>query len=330
MHAKQPNAQSTHLKQSHHLHDNESYAAAAIGAWAGWTPTRSLERMSTRSGLGRLSLPVRYVDCCALYRWTFSIYMSKRYEESMGPPLASGWNWVEKIGRVLWIMPVVVSCLAIWRKVEEGLTFVTAVVEVDEIFLVFVWQSSGINRVAVVLTRDVALAGCQVQSWDVVGSISVFELDGAGTGCEGEELVAEAYTHDWDLGGLHQPAQVVDGLLAVGWVTWAVRDEHAVEVMGDLMDGEVVGEYGDTRTTSNQASENVLFDTAIDDCYVHISIGGIDVERRLSADLLDQVNLLGVNECFILIGIVLFSDRYSCQGRTLLSQECDNGTGIDT
>lgn len=23
-----------------------------------------------------------------------------------GPPLASGWNWVEKIGREVWIMPV--------------------------------------------------------------------------------------------------------------------------------------------------------------------------------------------------------------------------------
>ena len=125
--------------------------------------------------------------------------------------------------------------------------------------------------------------------------------------------MAKADTHDWDLGGLHQSAQVVDGLLAVSWVTRAVGDENTVEMVSDFVDGEIVGEDSDACTTADQASQDVLLDTAIDDCYVHISVLGADVERSLGADFLNQVDLLGVDESLILISVVFLSDCDSSQ-----------------
>jgi hypothetical protein len=181
----------------------------------------------------------------------------------------------------------------------------------------------------VVLTGDVALSGCQVQSWDVVGTVSVLELDGSGTSCKSKQLVTKTDTHDRDLGRLHQSGQMVDGLLAVSGVTWSVGDENTVEVMSNLVDGEIIWEDSGTGTTADQTPQDVLLDTAVDNCNVHISMLRVNVERSLGADFLDQVNLLGINESFILIGIVFLSNGDSGQRRTLLSQVCDNSTGIN-
>ena len=175
-----------------------------------------------------------------------------------------------------------------------------------------------------------ALSGCQVQCRDVVGTVSVLELDGSSTGCKGQELMAETDTHDRDLGRLHEAGQMVDCFLAMSWVTRSVGDEDTVKVVGDLVDGEIVWEDSDTCSTTNQASKNVLLDTAIYDCYVHVSVHGTDVERSLGADFLDQVDLLGVDESFILIGIIFLSNSDPSQRRSNFSQVGDNGTSIDT
>jgi hypothetical protein len=136
-------------------------------------------------------------------------------------------------------------------------------------------------------------------------------------------------THDWDLGSLHKAAQVVNGLLAMGWVTRSIGDEDTIEVMSDLVNREVVWEDSSTGSTTNQASQDVLLNTAIDDSNVHIAIVGADMERRLGANLLDQIDLLRVDESLVLIGIVFLANCDSGKGRSDLSQVCDNGTGID-
>lgn len=82
-------------------------------------------------------------------------------------------------------------------------TFVAAIIQVDEVLLVFGWKSCGINGISMVLTGDMALASCQVQRWDVVGTVSILELDGSGTSCKSKQLMAKTDTHDWDLGRLH-------------------------------------------------------------------------------------------------------------------------------
>ena len=137
-------------------------------------------------------------------------------------------------------------------------------------------------------------------------------------------------TEDWDLGGFHQSGQMVDGLLAVSWITWSIGKENTVEVVSHLVDWEVVWEHGNTGTAADQASQDVLLNTAVDHGYVHITIVGADVEWGLCADFLDQVDLFRVDEGLILIGIIFFSNGDSGQRRTLLSQECDNGTSINT
>jgi hypothetical protein len=195
----------------------------------------------------------------------------------------------------------------------RGQTFVRAIVKVHEVLFEFCGEGGGIDCVAVVLRRDVALSSRQVQSGDVVSTVSVLELDGSGTGCEGEELVTETDTHDWDLGGFHEAGQMVDCFLAMGRVTRAVGDENAVEVVSDFVDGEVIREDCDACSSADQAAKNILLDAAVDDCYVHVSVHGTNVEWGLGADFLDQVDLLRVDESFILIGIVFLSNGDSSQ-----------------
>jgi hypothetical protein len=159
-----------------------------------------------------------------------------------------------------------------------------------------------------VLGRDMALPGCQIQCRDVMSPIPILELNGTSTCRKSKQLVAETDTHDWKLGRFHQTSQVVDCFLAMGWVTWAIGDEHAVEMVSHLMDREVVRENSNASSSSNQGTKNVLLDAAINDCNVHVSCGRVDVEGSLGADFLDQIDLLRINESLILIGVVFLSN----------------------
>ena len=209
-------------------------------------------------------------------------------------------------------------------------TLVALVVEVDEVGLPVRGKSGSVNSVSVVLTGDVAATSAQVKSGDVVSTVSVLELDGASTGGQSEELVTQADTEDGDLGGLHKTLEVVDGVLAVGGVTGAVGDEDTIEVVGDLVDGVVEGKDSDAGATANQAAENVLLDTAVNDGNVRVRVGSGNVEGLLGADLTNQVNLLGVSEGLILVGVVLLADSDTGKRRTLLTQVGNNGTSVNT
>lgn len=208
-------------------------------------------------------------------------------------------------------------------------TLVALVVQVDKVGLPLRRQGGGINSVTVVLAGNVAAASAEVQSGNVVGTVTVLELDGAGASGESQQLVTQADTEDGDLGSLHKTLQVVDSVLAVSRVTGTVGDEDTVEVVSDLVDGEVEGEDSDASTAANQAPQDVLLNTTVDDSDVGSGISSADVERLLGADLTDQVDLLGVGESLILVGIVLLTNSDTGKGGTLLTQEGDNGTSVD-
>ncbi|KAL3706560.1 hypothetical protein TMatcc_007572 [Talaromyces marneffei ATCC 18224] len=195
--------------------------------------------------------------------------MSNRYEESNGPPLASGWNWALKIGR------------------DFRLTLVASIVEVDKVRLPVVRQSICIYGIAVVLTGDVAATSGKVESGNVVSTVTILELDSTGTGSESKQLMSHANSHNRDLRSLHQLSQIVDSLLAVSWVTGSVGDENTVKVVSHLVDGVVKWEDSDTGTTAHKTAENVLLDTAVDESNVTLRVGSTDVERSLGADLTD-------------------------------------------
>lgn len=72
----------------------------------GSTPTRPLGNISTYSLFGlpsSTSIPILFL--MVLYSLQLSRYFSKRKLQSVGPPLASGWNCVEKMGRERWMIP---------------------------------------------------------------------------------------------------------------------------------------------------------------------------------------------------------------------------------
>lgn len=208
-------------------------------------------------------------------------------------------------------------------------TFVALVVEIDKVRLPVRRQSRSIDRIAVVLACDVATTSAQVQSRDVMGPITVLELDGAGASSQSQELVTQTNTEDGNLGGLHQTLQVVYSVLAVSGVTGAVGDEDTIEVVGHLVDRVIEGEDRDAGAAANHAPQDILFHTTVDDSNVGRRVRSADMKRLLSADLTHQVDLLGVGECLVLVGVVLLTDGDTSKGRALLTQIGDNGTSVN-
>lgn len=175
-----------------------------------------------------------------------------------------------------------------------------------------------------------AAARGEVEGGDVVGAVAVFEFDGAGAAGEGEELVAEADAHDGDLGGFHEALEVVDGILTVGGVAGPVGDEDAVEVVGDFVDGVVVGEASDACAAADQGAEDVFFDAAVDNGDVGGAAGGGDVEGGFRTDFADQVDLFRVDKGFVLVGVVFFADGDTGEGRALLAKVGNDCASVDS
>jgi hypothetical protein len=202
--------------------------------------------------------------------------------------------------------------------VDEAL--VGLVVQVSEVLPPLTGESRGVDGVSVVLRSDVALSGCKVQGGNVVSAVSVLQLQRLGAGCESEQLVPHAYTHDRDLRGLHQPADVVHSVCAVSRVARSVGDEHSIEVVSNLVDGVVEGEGGHASAASDEAAKDVLLHTAVDQRNVHVAERRAHVERGLGADTADQVNGFRVNVGLVLIGIVFFANGDASQRRALLTE----------
>jgi len=173
-------------------------------------------------------------------------------------------------------------------------------------------------------------ASRHVDGRDVVGTVTVLQLDGASASRKSQKLVTQADTEDGDLRGLHQAAKVVGGVLAVGRVTGAVGDEDTIEVVSDLVDGVVEGEHRNTSSAVHEATQDVLLDSTVNHSNMALRVARADVEWRLGADLANKVDLFGVGESLILVGIILLADGDTGKGGTLLSEIRDNGTSVNS
>uniref|UniRef100_A0A1Y1KTY3 Uncharacterized protein n=1 Tax=Photinus pyralis TaxID=7054 RepID=A0A1Y1KTY3_PHOPY len=160
-------------------------------------------------------------------------------------------------------------------------------------------------------------------------AVAILELDGTGTNGKGQELVAKTDAHDGDGRSLHQTGQVVDSLLAVSWVAGTVGDEDAIVVLGNLVDRVIIREDGNRGTTADQASENVLLDTAINKSNVERGTGRLDHKGSLGAHTFDKVDLARVDEALVFVGVVFFANGNPSKGGSLFSEESDNLTSID-
>jgi hypothetical protein len=209
-------------------------------------------------------------------------------------------------------------------------TLVGLVVQVGEVLPPLTGKSSGVNSVSMVLRGDVAFASAQIESRDVVGTVAVLELDRLRASGEGNQLVTHANTHDRNLRRLEQLAEVEHGLCAVSWVTRAVGDEDTIKVVSDLVDGVVVREAGNAGSTRDKAAKDVLLDTTVDQGNVHVAKRRADVERCLGRDTTNQVDGLRVDKGLVLVGIVLLANGDTSEGRTLLTEVCDDLTSVDT
>lgn len=131
--------------------------------------------------------------------------------------------------------------------------------------------------------------------------------------------MTKADAKDGDLRCSHQLLEIMNGVLAMGWVARSVRDENAVKMVSNLVNGIVIRERCHAGTAADQASKNVFLDTAIDNGDMEVTIGGTDMERRLGANLVNQIDLLRIDKSFILVCVIFLTNSDASQGRSLLS-----------
>lgn len=105
----------------------------------------------------------------------------------------------------------------------------------------------------------------------------------------------------------------MDSVLAMGWVTRSIGDEYTVKMVSNRVNGIVIWEGCHAGTATDQASKDVFLDTAIDDGDVEIAIGGTDMEGRLGADLVDQIDLLGIDKSLVLVCVIFLTDSDASQ-----------------
>lgn len=129
-------------------------------------------------------------------------------------------------------------------------------------------KSRDIHSIAVILAGDMAAASGEVEGRNVVSTVAVLQLDGPGASRKSEELMSQADAHDGTIVGINQLAQVMNRILAVGWISWAVGDKDTIEMMSYLMHWVVKRKDGDACTAADKTTEDVFFNAAVNDCNV--------------------------------------------------------------
>lgn len=99
----------------------------------------------------------------------------------------------------------------------------------------------------------------------------------------------------------------------MGWVTRSVGDENAIKMVSNLVNWIVVWERCHAGTATDQASKDVFLDTAIDNGDVEIAIGRTDMEGRLGANFVNQIDLLRIDKSFVLICVIFLTNSDASQ-----------------
>ncbi|KAH3662446.1 hypothetical protein OGAPHI_005698 [Ogataea philodendri] len=203
--------------------------------------------------------------------------------------------------------------------------------QVDEV-LFEVWvQCGGINCVSVVLGGDVTFSRDQVQSWDVVCSVSVLELDGLGTRGQSQQLVTQTDSKDRKLWVLvHSLSQVFHGSRAVSRVSRSVRDENSVELVGNVLHRVVIRQNGDGCSTRHQRPQDIFLDTAIKNSNMVFSVRRRNMERSFGCHLVHKVDSTWIVKRSVFICVIGLANTQLGQTRTLFSQIRNQLSGIDT
>lgn len=104
----------------------------------------------------------------------------------------------------------------------SSLTFIAGVVKVYKILFPVGRKALGVDSITMILASDVAPASGEIQSWNIVSSVAVFQFDGTCTSCEGKQLMSQADSHNRNLRRFHQLAEMIDSFLAVSRITGSV------------------------------------------------------------------------------------------------------------
>ena len=141
-------------------------------------------------------------------------------------------------------------------------SLVGAVVHVYEEWFPVGWQCIGIHSIAVVLGGDEALGAAHALNGLVVTAVAVLQLIGLGACGTGQQLVAQADTHQ----GLHllvaeELAYMLDRLAALLGVAGTIGQEEAVELQ--LVEVVIPGHADNLYASVQQAADDIGLDAAI-------------------------------------------------------------------
>lgn len=74
------------------------------------------------------------------------------------------------------------------------------------------------------------------------------------------------------------------------------------------LNGEIVGECSNRSSPADKRTKDILLRPAVKHSDVQVSLGGANVEGGLGADAFYKVDLLGVNEGLVLVGVIFLSN----------------------
>ena len=162
-----------------------------------------------------------------------------------------------------------------------------------------------------------------------MGSVSVFEFDRLGAGSEREQLMSETDSEDGFIVDVEESAKIGDSSGTVGWISRAIGQENSIILVCDFLNRVVVRVDSDTSPSSNETSNDILFDSAIDESNIQIRVASLDMEWMFRADLLYKIDFARIEERFIFVCVIFFSDNDTSETGSSFTEKGNNSTCVD-
>src|SRR5262249_33222940 len=141
-------------------------------------------------------------------------------------------------------------------------TLVSAIIGVDKPRFPVRRQGGVVHRIAVVLRGDVAAPRPYFQTGLILAPVPEFDLIGVTTGCQGQELMAEADAKKGHI-QVHSVPDVCNRRSALGRITRTIGDEHTVTLF--LHKVIIPRHPEDGNVACQEAADDTLLAAAVDD-----------------------------------------------------------------
>ena len=143
--------------------------------------------------------------------------------------------------------------------------FVRSVIDVTPCFRPSYGKTCSVDRVAVILRGDVTTSGDEIESRDVLRTVSVLEFDRLGAGGEREKLMSQADSEDGFVIDVKKGTKIGDGRRTVSWISRSIGQENPIIQMCDFLNGVVVGVDSDISPSPDKTANDIFLDSTINE-----------------------------------------------------------------